>query len=55
MSLLNTELKKLQTKQGVTFKTGFMNLGAKKLMTQEVLALMREEKSTWKISINSSI
>jgi hypothetical protein len=55
MSLLNTELKKLQTKQGVKFKTGFMNLGAKKLMTQEVLALMREEKSTWKISINSSI
>lgn len=55
MSLLNTELKKLQAKQGVKFKTGFMNLGAKKLMSQEVFALMRAEKSTWKISNNCSI
>jgi len=55
MSMLNNELKRLQAKQGVKFKTGFMNLGAKKLMTQEVFALMRAEKSTWKISNKLSI
>lgn len=49
MSLLKHELKQLETKQGVKFKTGFMNQGAKKLMAAEVLVLMRGDKKTWKI------
>ena len=39
MSKLNQELKKLQAKQGVKFKTGFMNSGAKKLMSSKVFSL----------------
>ena len=39
MSKLNQELKKLQAKQGVKFKQGFMNLGAKKLMSSKVFSL----------------
>jgi hypothetical protein len=49
MSLLNAELKRLSSRQGVKFKTGFMNLGAKKLMTPDVFLIMRNEAGLWKI------
>jgi hypothetical protein len=55
MSLLNLELKKLQAKQGVKFKTGFMNLAAKKVMTPEVFLLLRNDRNTWALGTPSPI
>lgn len=41
MSLLAIELKKLQEKQGVKFKSGFLNLGAKKYITSQNMSILR--------------
>ena len=49
MSLVIAELKKLQDKQGVKFRSGFLNFGAKKLMDKEVFAVMRSPDKVWKL------
>lgn len=49
MSLLTAELKRLQTKQGVKFRSGFLNLGAKKVMNAQTFTLMRNPESIWKL------
>ena len=41
MSLLTDKLKRLQSKKGIKFKSGFLNLGAKKVMTDDTFDLMK--------------
>jgi hypothetical protein len=49
MSLLIADLTRLQAKNGVKFKSGFLNAGAKKVMTQDVFTLMKNEAKNWQI------
>jgi len=49
MAFITAQLKQLQEKQGIKFRNGYLNQGAKRLMHKDIVATMRDKDAIWKI------